>query len=51
MCFVQPAAQLLGPKDFSLDRMMAIFHSIVPEPVLPVAHLYTQVGVVRISVW
>ncbi len=39
----QPNHQLLGPKPFPLDRLMAIFYSILEEDVPPAAHLYSQV--------
>lgn len=42
---VQPNRQLLGPKAFPLDRLMAIFYSILEEDVPPAAHLYSQVRV------
>ncbi len=42
---VQPNHQLLGPKAFPLDRLMAIFYSILEEDVPPAAHIYSQVCV------
>ncbi|GFO28827.1 origin recognition complex subunit 5 [Plakobranchus ocellatus] len=35
---------LLGPKTFSIDRMMAIFYSIVEGKVIPSAHIYIQIS-------
>ena len=40
---VQPNYHLLGPKPFPLDRLMAIFYSILEEPVSPSIHIYSQV--------
>ncbi|XP_064395541.1 origin recognition complex subunit 5-like [Halichondria panicea] len=40
----KPNHQLLGPKPFPLDRLMAIFYSILEEDVPPAAHLYSQVA-------
>lgn len=37
--------QLLGPKVFALDRMIAIFHSILDEPVDVTVDFHTQVGI------
>lgn len=36
-----------GPKEFSLDRLMVIFYSIVSEQVPPIAHLPAQVKFTR----
>ncbi|XP_067948642.1 origin recognition complex subunit 5-like [Watersipora subatra] len=38
------SSQVLGPKQFQLDRLMAIFYSIVDGKVLPTTHLHTQVS-------
>ncbi|XP_013394402.1 origin recognition complex subunit 5 [Lingula anatina] len=35
--------QLLGPKPFPLDRLMAIFHSIIEGRVVPTANIFSQV--------
>lgn len=40
---LQPNYQLLGPKSFPLNRLMAIFYSILEEPVTPSASIYSQV--------
>lgn len=34
---------MLGPKPFQLDRLMAIFYSIVEGSVQPTTHIHTQV--------
>ena len=46
VCIVllQPNHQLLGPKPFPLDRLMAIFYSILEEAVAPSADIYSQVN-------
>ena len=36
--------QLLGPRTFPVDRMLAIFHHIVDEPVEPTVDLHEQIG-------
>ncbi|KAF6023863.1 ORC5 [Bugula neritina] len=36
--------QIIGPKQFQLDRLMAIFYSIVEGKVMPTTHLYTQIS-------
>ncbi|XP_074645442.1 origin recognition complex subunit 5-like [Tubulanus polymorphus] len=36
--------QLLGPKAFPLDRMMAIFYSIIEEKVAPTGYFYSQIS-------
>ncbi|XP_077977106.1 origin recognition complex subunit 5-like [Glandiceps talaboti] len=36
--------QLLGPKPFPLDRVMAIFHSIVDARVAPTANIFAQIS-------
>lgn len=36
--------RLLAPAPFSVERMMAIFHAIVPHKVIPTADLYTQIA-------
>ena len=46
----QPNYQLLGPKPFPLDRLMAIFYSIIEEPVAPSADVYSQVSTHNIYV-
>jgi len=38
------AAQLLGPKAFPIDRLMAIFYSIVDERVPPTANILSQLS-------
>lgn len=38
------AAQLLGPKAFPIDRLMAIFYSIVDERVPPSANILSQLS-------
>jgi hypothetical protein len=43
LCVVQKSAHLLGPKQFAVDRLMAIFYSIIEDKVAPSAHLFTQV--------
>lgn len=35
---------LLGPKTFPIDRMMAIFYSIIEGKVVPSAHIYVQIS-------
>ncbi|RUS89133.1 hypothetical protein EGW08_003141 [Elysia chlorotica] len=35
---------LLGPKTFPIDRMMAIFYSIIDGKVVPSAHIYVQIS-------
>ncbi|XP_005089925.1 origin recognition complex subunit 5 [Aplysia californica] len=35
---------LLGPKVFPIDRLMAIFYSIVEGKVVPSAHIYVQIS-------
>lgn len=42
--FLQQSGHHLGPKEFSLDRMMAIFYSIVTETLPPLTSLYSQVN-------
>ena len=37
-------AQLLGPKAFPIDRLMAIFYSIVDERVPPSANILSQLS-------
>lgn len=39
-----PNCQLLGPKPFPLDRMMAVFYSIMEDCVAPSADVYSQVS-------
>ena len=41
--FPQTSHQLLGPKPFPLDRLMAIFYSIVDARVAPTANVFSQV--------
>ena len=41
----QTSNQLLGPKPFPLDRLMAIFYSIVEGKVAPTANVFSQVSV------
>lgn len=36
--------QLVGPKPFPLDRLMAIFYSIIEDKVSPTANLFTQIS-------
>ena len=36
--------QLLGPKPFPHDRLLAIFYSIVEGKVAPTAHIFTQIS-------
>ncbi|ELT87755.1 hypothetical protein CAPTEDRAFT_162477 [Capitella teleta] len=36
------SSQMLGPKSFGLDRLMAIFYSIVEEKVAPSAYIFSQ---------
>lgn len=36
--------QLVGPKPFPLDRLLAIFYSIVDERVTPTANIFSQVS-------
>ncbi|KAG0710203.1 Origin recognition complex subunit 5 [Chionoecetes opilio] len=38
------SSHLLGPKTFPLDRLMAIFHSIVEEDITPTASLFSQLA-------
>ncbi|ESO06990.1 hypothetical protein HELRODRAFT_76855 [Helobdella robusta] len=38
------SCHLLGPKFFPLDRMMAIFYSIVEEKVVPTANTFSQIS-------
>eukprot|EP00058_Branchiostoma_floridae_P011778 XP_002597266.1 hypothetical protein BRAFLDRAFT_260887 [Branchiostoma floridae] len=38
------SSQLLGPKPFPLDRLMAIFYSIVEGKVAPTANIYSQIS-------
>lgn len=40
---------MLGPKPFALDRMMAIFYSIVEGRVAPTANIFMQVYIVELS--
>jgi origin recognition complex subunit 5 len=40
----KPNHQLLGPKPFPLDRLMAIFYSILEDSVAPSADIYSQVN-------
>ncbi|CAI8006247.1 Origin recognition complex subunit 5 [Geodia barretti] len=40
----KPNHQLLGPKPFPLDRLMAIFYSILEEAVAPSADIYSQIS-------
>ena len=42
-CILQTISQLLGPKPFPLDRLMAIFYSIVEGRVAPTANIFSQV--------
>lgn len=37
------SAHLKGPKAFTLDRMMAIFYSIIEEKVPPTANIFSQI--------
>ncbi|XP_065576791.1 origin recognition complex subunit 5-like isoform X2 [Artemia franciscana] len=37
-------SQLLGPKPFPLDRLLAIFYAIVEEKVAPSANIFSQVS-------
>ncbi|CAN7996761.1 unnamed protein product [Ixodes pacificus] len=46
----KPSNHLLGPKPFPLNRMMAIFYSIVDEQVAPSAMIFSQVGILCINV-
>ena len=39
----QPNCHQLGPKPFPLDRLMAIFYSIMEDSVSPSVHIYSQV--------
>ncbi|XP_076353496.1 origin recognition complex subunit 5 [Tachypleus tridentatus] len=39
----QPKSHILGPKPFPLDRMMAIFYSIVDEQVPPTSMVFSQI--------
>ncbi len=43
---LQASNHLLGPKPFPLDRLLAIFYSIVEGKVAPTAIIYSQVGTV-----
>lgn len=36
--------QLVGPKPFPLDRLMAIFYSVIEDKVSPTANLFTQIS-------
>ncbi|KAL7639482.1 UNVERIFIED_CONTAM: hypothetical protein RMT77_009983 [Armadillidium vulgare] len=36
-------SQLVGPKPFPLDRLLAIFYSIIEDKVAPTAHVFTQI--------
>ncbi|XP_068200417.1 origin recognition complex subunit 5-like [Palaemon carinicauda] len=38
------SSQLVGPKPFPLDRMMAIFYSIVEDKVTPTANIFSQIS-------
>lgn len=38
------SSHLVGPKSFPLDRLMAIFYSIVEEEITPTASLFTQLS-------
>lgn len=40
----EQSCQLTGPKAFPLDRMMAIFYSIVDENVSPMYNVLSQLG-------
>ncbi len=40
----QKSNQLLGPKPFPLDRLMAIFYAIVEGKVAPTANIFSQVN-------
>ncbi|CAH1783899.1 unnamed protein product [Owenia fusiformis] len=38
------SSQLLGPKPFPLDRLMAIFYSIMEGRITPSAHIFSQIS-------
>ena len=40
---------MLGPKPFPLDRLMAIFYSIVEGKVAPTANIFMQVNLHKIN--
>ena len=39
----------MGPKPFPLERMVAIFYSIMEEEVIPSPLLYSQVSIINIQ--
>ncbi|KAI9670170.1 MAG: hypothetical protein M1817_004507 [Caeruleum heppii] len=41
--------KLLGPQAFVLERMMAIFHAILPDTVIPTADLQTQASIATLA--
>lgn len=45
MSLLQTSNHLLGPKPFPLDRLLAIFYSVVDSRVAPTASIFSQVGV------
>ena len=48
---LQPNYHQLGPKPFPLDRLMAIFYSILEESVSPSIHVYSQVHKTMLQVY
>lgn len=40
---------LLGPKPFPLDRLLAIFYSVVDSRVAPTASIFSQVGLALLT--
>ncbi len=40
---LQTSNHLLGPKPFPLDRLLAIFYSVVDSRVAPTASIFSQV--------
>lgn len=44
---IQTSNHLLGPKPFPLDRLLAIFYSVVDSRVAPTASIFSQVRVLK----
>jgi origin recognition complex subunit 5 len=45
------SSQLLGPKPFPLDRMLAIFYVVVDHKVPPRSKILNQVKKLRKQIW
>lgn len=45
---MQTSNHLLGPKPFPLDRLLAIFYSVVDSRVAPTASIFSQVAQIQL---